>query len=238
VYRTKSPRYGLLVFGSEAKDRVWLVLDGKTLHVDRAGNGDLTAAGNKIAVKKDQNNDPETDGFTFEVGDVSVGGRRHNGMTVGFIPLKRYADGSLGKRADVKEALAKDPKALAVSVCMDVDVPGLKGGGLGGRVSYFAGPIDLGGVFQLADKPGAAPVVHLGGPLQVTFYSELPSLHVGRGTDFVLVVGTPGVGPGTFAEVGYQDTIPEDAKPVVELSLPAKAGGALPKDSQVIKSRC
>jgi hypothetical protein len=45
AYKTKSPRYCLLVFGREADYRVWLVLDGDTLYVDRNGNGDLTGAG-------------------------------------------------------------------------------------------------------------------------------------------------------------------------------------------------
>jgi hypothetical protein len=41
AYMSK-PKYCLLVFGAEAKTRVWLVLDGETLYVDRNGNGDLT----------------------------------------------------------------------------------------------------------------------------------------------------------------------------------------------------
>ena len=45
AYQTKSPRYCLLVFGPEAKTRVWLVLDGDLLYVDRDGDGDLTGAG-------------------------------------------------------------------------------------------------------------------------------------------------------------------------------------------------
>jgi hypothetical protein len=43
VYKTKSPKYALLLFGREAKTRVWLVLDGKTVYLDRNGDGDLTA---------------------------------------------------------------------------------------------------------------------------------------------------------------------------------------------------
>ena len=43
AYKTK-PRYCLLVFGPEPKIRVWLVLDGDVLYVDRNGNGDLTHA--------------------------------------------------------------------------------------------------------------------------------------------------------------------------------------------------
>src|SRR5262249_7325319 len=48
AYRGK-PKYCLLVFGPQAQTRVWLVLDGQTLYVDRKGDGDLTAAGNRVA---------------------------------------------------------------------------------------------------------------------------------------------------------------------------------------------
>jgi hypothetical protein len=40
-YQSKS-KYCLLVFGAEAKTRIWLVLDGNTLYMDKNGNGDLT----------------------------------------------------------------------------------------------------------------------------------------------------------------------------------------------------
>src|SRR5262249_48823097 len=40
-YRNE-PRYALLVFGPKRETRVWMVLDGTTLYVDRNGNGDLT----------------------------------------------------------------------------------------------------------------------------------------------------------------------------------------------------
>lgn len=45
AYRSKAREYCLLVFGPEAKTRVWLVLDGDRLYVDRNGNGDLTEEG-------------------------------------------------------------------------------------------------------------------------------------------------------------------------------------------------
>jgi hypothetical protein len=47
AYRSK-PRYCLLVFGLEAKTRVWLVLDGDVLYVDRNSNGDLTEKGERV----------------------------------------------------------------------------------------------------------------------------------------------------------------------------------------------
>jgi hypothetical protein len=239
AYRTKAPKYGLLVFGREGKDRVWLVRDGDTLYVDRNGDGDLTGAGEKIAAEKRPGRDPAEDGYTFQVGDVTVGGRTHKELTVGFTPLKRDAEGALGKRPDVKAALAREPGAMVARVGVDVEVPGMKGGGLGGRLAFSAGPHDLAGLFQFADSPAAAPVVRLGGPLQVTFFGEMPSLRVGRGTELVLVVGTPGVGPGTFAMLDYENTIPADVKPVAKVSLPpAKAGAPPLKEQWVIQGRC
>jgi hypothetical protein len=44
AYQTKAPKYCLLVFGPEAKLRVWLVLDGEVLYVDQNEDGDLTGA--------------------------------------------------------------------------------------------------------------------------------------------------------------------------------------------------
>jgi hypothetical protein len=42
------PSYCLLVFGAEAKHRVWIVQDGDALYVDRNGNGDLTEPGERF----------------------------------------------------------------------------------------------------------------------------------------------------------------------------------------------
>src|SRR3979490_2472906 len=51
VYKNK-PKYCLLVFGPEAKTKVWLVIDGDTLYVDRNGNGDLTEKGERVDLPK------------------------------------------------------------------------------------------------------------------------------------------------------------------------------------------
>jgi hypothetical protein len=138
----------------------------------------------------------------------------------------------------VKAALAKDPKTLVASLSIDVDVPGIKGGGLGGRVVFIAGPIDLNGPLQLADAPGQAPTIHLGRAFQITFYDTRPTLRAGRESDFTLVVGSPGVGPGTFAMVGYEDTIPKDVKPLAEFVFPAKGEAPAIKTKFELKDRC
>src|SRR5947207_2599263 len=47
AYQSK-PLYCLAIIGPEAKARVWLVLDGDRLYVDRNANGDLTDDGEPV----------------------------------------------------------------------------------------------------------------------------------------------------------------------------------------------
>lgn len=240
TYQTKAPRYGLLVFGPEGKDRVWLVQDGDTLYVDRNGNGDLTDPGEKVpAEKPKEGRTPEEGEFAFELGDLTIAGRTHKGVGVHVSRVARFENPSIAGRPDVKAALAKDPKAHVIGIRADIEVTGMKGGGLDGRLTFMAGPLDLNGVLQFAAKPADAPVVHFGGPLEISFYSERPTLRVGREGELILVVGTPGVGPGTFAMLDYEDTIPESAKPVAEITYrPAKPGVKPLKELFEIKDRC
>jgi len=68
AYRSK-PAYCLLVFGPQAKTRVWLVRDGNTLYVDRNGNGDLTEEGERVVRKA-------APAPHFEAGDITAAGCR------------------------------------------------------------------------------------------------------------------------------------------------------------------
>jgi hypothetical protein len=53
---SKDAKYALLVFGRKAKLRVWLIQDGKTLYLDRNGDGDLTAKDEKFAAVEECKN--------------------------------------------------------------------------------------------------------------------------------------------------------------------------------------
>jgi hypothetical protein len=228
------PRYCLLVFGPDARERVWLVQDGDTLYVDRNGNGDLTEPGEKIAAATDAA--PKEDGHAFEAGDVTVGGKVHKGLTVGLTPLKRFADNpALAEIAVIRDAFKADPGAVVARVGVDVASTRFTGAGVGKRIGQSAGFYDLGGVFAFAATPAAVPVVHFDGPLQVSFYGELPQMRVGRSTDLILTVGTPGSGDGTFAMLAYQDTIPAGVQPKASVMWP----GGCPKPETVeLKQRC
>jgi hypothetical protein len=227
-----SPRYCLLVFGPEAKARVWLVVDGATLYVDRNANGDLTEEGEKVRAEKDER--AAAGNYTFKAGDVRDGKRLHKTLTV-FVDKIDH----LAKRDEtVKALLAKHPKARGYTVGAEVEVPGWKGSGVGGRVGEETFHLDGSGVLQFADRPQDAPIIHFGGPLQVTLFGS-HRLTAGRSTDLFLGVGTPGVGPGTTAWVEYQGFIPEKAHPTVEVVYPSKEPGGSPvRERYALKERC
>ena len=74
-YQTDLPGYCLLVFGQEAEMRVWLVVDGDQVYIDRNGNGDLTEADERVT-KKDYHGG-------FELGDViDADGRTKHDLNV------------------------------------------------------------------------------------------------------------------------------------------------------------
>lgn len=226
------PKYCLLAFGPEAKARAWLVQDDNTLYVDRNGNGDLTEEGEQVLAEKPGGGDEAA--YLFTAGAVQVGGRVHKELQVSVGGLDHLADYS----QLVKALLARDPKARGYQVSLDVEIPGEKGTGLGGRVRQYVSPLDVNGILQFAGRPQDAPVLHFDGPRQITLFSR-QHLTVGRSTDLILAVGTPGRGPGTTAYFGYDELIPKEVYPTVEVTYPPKAPGEQPvRERYELKQRC
>src|SRR5262245_17288879 len=217
TYRAK-PKYCLLVFGPNAKTRVWLVHDGDALHVDRNGNGDLTDKGERVAVRKGAS-DPADGVYSFDAGELREGANTHANLSVQVVHVEHLAS----VFPQVKDLLTRTPKARRYSVSLDVQVPGWKGDGEGGRVKQHA-TLDGDGFLQFADRPSEAPVIHFGGPWCVTL-GEPHRLVVGRERELRLVVGTPGLGAGTTAQVGYEDVVPKTAVPRVEITYPRGRDG-------------
>jgi hypothetical protein len=233
AYRSKAVKYCLLVFGPEAKTRVWLVQDGDTLYIDRNGNGDLTEDGEKVAAEKSEG---AAEGyFFFKAGDVRDGPRTHKDLYVSVTKLDFLAE----QDEQVKAFLAQNPQARGYSVSTQAEVPGWKGTGIGGRVVQRASYVDTQGVLQFGDSPQRAPVVHFGGrPWQVTLFGQ-HKLTLGRDTDVVLGVGTPGVGPGTTTYIDYAGVIPENVYHTIEISYPPKRPGEPPvRERYELKQRC
>src|SRR5262249_25477630 len=133
AYQTKAPKYCLLVFGPEAKTRVWLVLDGDTLYVDRNGNGDLTEKGKKVAANKGARAKDADGNLTFEAGEIHDGKQTHKGLSLSVLKLEPYAEHDKA----VKDYLTRDPKARGYLIRLGVDMPGWSGTGVDGRVMHL-----------------------------------------------------------------------------------------------------
>jgi hypothetical protein len=209
VYRSK-PKYGLLVLGPEAKVRIWLVLDGDTLYVDRNGNGDLTEAGERVRIKT-----PDRDPAAFEEVEITAAG----------LPVRprlevwawNWFDLRFHNKANLEPSL-------------DVTWVGQQRYGAWG---------DERGPLTFATRPQDAPVVHVGGPLQMGFEVRRPLEKVGDRTyKLSAAVGTPGLGPGTFAHLKY-NVIPAGVHPRAVLEFPNRKAGHPPvRVEMVLKERC
>jgi hypothetical protein len=231
AYRSK-PKYCLLVLGPEAKTRVWLVQDGDTLYVDRNGNGDLTEPNEKVAAEKSE--DAEEGVHAFKAGDLRDGERLHKELIVAVMKFNEVMEG-----VDVvQELLKKNPKARGYGVLLEMDMPGRKGAATGGRVQQRSFYVDSAGVFQFADRPQDAPILHFGGPWQISLFGR-HQLTIDRETDMILGLGSPGLGAGTFAWIDYDNVIPTDKFPTLDIVYPPeRPGDAPPREHYELRQRC
>lgn len=205
------PAYCLLVLGAEAETRVWLVLDGDKLYVDRNGNGDLTEAGEQLSVKT-----PNQDPAAFEETELSADGVNRK--------LDVYVYGWFDYRQGKRDRL--EP---SVTVTHEGKSYGAWGDGDSGVV--------------WADKLQDAPILHVGGKLQMGFESRTRWAFRKKTKDTIELavgVGTPGVGKGTFTHLKYwNDAIPEKARPTAVLEFPSKVPGGPPVRLEVVlRERC
>jgi len=214
VYRTKDPRYCLLVFGLQAKYRIWLVLDGDTLYVDRNGDGDLTEAG-----KSTQAETTESDAISYKPTTIY----RPDGKTeekFSFV-LYGWSDFRAGKYS---------PK---VNPAFHVHWKG--------RIFGCWG--DETGSSVWGTSPGNAPVMLIDGPLQMGFEIPADSGFACGNNGVISMsvgVGTKCPGLGSFVHLCYtHNAVPENVHPTADLEFQnKKAGGPPVRVHIVLKERC
>jgi len=150
----------------------------------------------------------------------------------------RFSD-SAKKKPLIREFLAIHRNAVGYDINISMQMPGRTGTGLDGRVHHRVWYCDVQGVLQFADRPQDAPLVHFGGPLQIAVWGNDKTLRIGRNEEVTLGVGTPGVGPGTFAWMAYNNLIPEGLNPRLEITCPPHTPGDAPvKEPYELKHRC
>jgi hypothetical protein len=184
-----TPRYCLLVFGADARTRIWLVQDGNTLYVDLNGNGDLTEPGKKV---------------------------RGNGQGGFRTPPLVERDGT--KHGSL--SVVSSPSGTFV---MNLDQS---------RRQQYVGE-ELMEKPTWGAKPADAPIIHFNGPMTLARYGPIHTIprmkapSRSRAYKLRLMVGTPGVGKGTFAS--YDELCAEELGPLqADLEFPTgKAGEVL-----------
>lgn len=233
-YQTKAPKYCLLVFGAEAKTRVWLVQDGATLYVDRNGNGDLTEPGEKVEAQAGDGTDPTQNIYTFEAGDILEDKRSHKNLRLYVWKIDHLKD----RYEDIAAVLKSHPGFRARRVVLEVDQPGFQGTGEGGRLIQLAGSSDLHGYLHFGDRPANAPIIHFGGPWHILI-NRHTIWTLGCEESVMFGLGTPGLGAGTNSLIGYEGVIPEDVHPRADVIFQSSEAGAAPiKQIIELKERC
>jgi hypothetical protein len=201
IYQSK-PEYCLLVFGPQAKDRVWLVIDGDVLYVDRNGNGDLTEKDKQVAAIKIQ------DYYLFRAGTLKLGSREYLDLNVS---RDRFGEDAAPLQPEhYKKLLDRNPVVYTYSIAIQAQ----------------CASSDSRGLLQFAATPGEAPIVHFDGPWTMDLQNR-PNLLAGNVIDFQAGVGTRGLGTGTFAFIAHAP-IPPGLRPLAEFEFPAKTPGGKP----------
>jgi hypothetical protein len=239
AYQNK-PKYALAVFGPEAKHKVWLVLDGEVLYVDKNGNGDLTEAGEKFAAKKQQYG-----GTVFKIGDITVGKQTYEDLEVHIGKLMDYEEDHVDSPQFQKITKA-DPNALSFGIYVDVPLTKAIKDDKGRPVRslrHYVTTADANGILQFADRPAEAPILHFGGSWSIWPRSG-QKLTQGRSDEFTAMIGTPGLGAGTFALINYHTLgddgtmfVPKDARVALDMQFPGKEGKPV-VSRQVLEDRC
>lgn len=229
---SSQPAYCLLVFGPQAATRVWLVRDGDVLYVDRNGNGDLTEPGERVEADP-HDHQPAERGRLFQVGEIRAGDALHKYLRVTWSSVEYMKD----KSTTIRRALERDPDFLGCRISIDMELPGYHGRGVDGRVPHAVSNYDEHGPLQFASSQQDAPVVHFGGPWTVTLTAQ-HTAQVGRQKEVVLIMGTPGLGPGTTTRVAYDGVVPDGLNPKVVALYASPAGSPIRRQYDLSRRCC
>ena len=207
TYKT-TPKYCLLVFGPRADTRVWLVLDGDVLYVDRNSNGDLTDTDERVVDKR-----------RVDWG----GGSWHDEYDAGRVTVTET-----GEKCYLTVTTHSDKEGRKSIWQARVSPEDTKSG--------WQQSTD--GAIALSPKAKDAAVVHFGGQLTLTIMDwggGLQHRRLERDKDppyFSILVGTPVYGNKSEAFVTLKsnfDKLAGDVFPSIDVEFPGKG----PRDQPI-----
>ena len=235
AYQSKSPQYCLLAFGAKLKHQVWLVRDGNRLFVDRNGDRKLTGIDEKVSETPMK---ARAGTSVFVIGDLIVGKARHKNFVLQTTKISTLSKETIKNAAPAVAQLYKqNPKGVYNHLSGEIAMPRLKSDTKDGLIRHVVG-LDSSGLLQFSDNIKTAPIVHFGGSFHVRLF-EHRALSLETDNDVRVNVGTPGAGQGTFAMVAYENLIPKNAHPKLEITWPSKRSGSPPiVTKHYLKQRC
>jgi hypothetical protein len=197
------------VFGEKADTRVWLVLDGDRLYVDRNGNGDLTEDGEYMDKKPTLYEGKLP--VDFEIGGITA------------------ADGKTVYRGLALQQIVEDGAPMAFIFARSSSGRRFyTGRDATGRLRFAATPqqapiVHIGGPLSMG--------------LATRERSKTIQFTCGEETELCASIGTPGVGKGSFLGLRHAE-VPEGKQPIATIEFPSRSGGPPIKVSVKLDGRC
>jgi hypothetical protein len=222
--------YALLVLGPEATTKVWFVVDGENLYVDRNGNGDLTDDGGPFRATASSQGTFVPVSRSWKVGTLAVSPRYSDvDVSVAMVnPSWRPAPTASNRERmeDFMAVAGRIPHVNLSSIRVTID----------GKRQQF-------GHAMFRTSPAEAPVFHLDAPLTLGLVESIVPTVLKRGQelDLTLAAGTPGFSAdhsGCFSYLMYAE-LPADARPVAVVEFPAaNPGEYLPPVRITLDDKC
>jgi hypothetical protein len=218
------PYYALIVIGPKAEKRIWLVMDGEVVYVDRNGNGDLTEPNERVALKSKR---------TYEEPSVYKGTNSFELGEVAGVSLRldfQVRDKDFIPQTEFDKTIFKDHQEKGWEFAT------LRRQGKNGNMVEM--PVTF------CRRPQDAQLCHFAGPLTFALQSKQDSLV--RNSDkntFRVVIGTPGLPARTsddsvFANLTIAE-VPAHVHPVADFEFPHKdAKQSAIKLQVVLEKRC
>jgi hypothetical protein len=236
AYQAK-PKYCLLVFGPEAKTKVWLVIDGDTLYVDRNRNGDLTEKDERLELpkykKEGDSSSPLIAGQReAKAGNIQDGRFLHTDLEITQARLNLDYKPTDADEQSCKCLAQSAADGILYGVSLAVETRCGRG-----RVQFTA-LADTQGFLSFTDRLETAPLIHFDGSLQMSLQPLQKLVRGDKSTELHCWVGTPGLGAGTFAVLDYitkPGFVPDECYPLAEIEFP---GGKSLKTKVILDQRC
>jgi hypothetical protein len=240
-----------LVFGPEARERVWLVRAGDRLYVDKNGNGDLTEPGECVQMGRPSPRHFPTQSYDSPEVEIVISGRNWGKLQLTERRLHPEFKPLDENERETWQRFQRVEGGIETILEISELAPSPRGGEkpFAARIQQFVG-WDSTGQLAFAAQPKEAPIVHFDGPWTLRIGDIKPPQweKTDKPFDFQVEIGTPGIGKGTLAQLNYScigpkgeviDVIPKDAYPVAEVEFPAKVPGRKPISARwMLKQRC